>query len=137
MPEIAVKNPNRRFSRITTKNIMKDLLKIFVLLIFFSGQAYSQAILELDARQSMCITGKGPGQDGAINPYIAEKSIAIVKNMDKNTFEARIQKKGEIIEIVKILPGKSKEIILELGYVLYFDTDDKAKAEISFKRFEE
>lgn len=60
--------------------------KLLLLITFMSITtiATSQTIIELGSVQSMCITGKGPGQDGAINPYTDKDSIAIVENIGEN-----------------------------------------------------
>ena len=110
---------------------------LFVFFAFLSVQAYAQekTILELSPSQSMCITGKGQGQDGAINPYINEKSsIGIVKNLGKNEFSIRIQKKGKIIDEITIQPKEKKEVELLQGYEMYFDSEKKAKAKVTFKK---
>ena len=115
---------------------MKNLLLLFgFLLITLTVQ--SQSILELGPTQSMSITGKGPGQDAALNPYSKHNSVAIVDNIGKNDFEIRIQKKGEIVEIISISPDQSKEIDLLKGYELYFDSKKKAKARVDFRKKED
>ena len=116
---------------------MKNLLCLFAFLFLIQSQSFAQYVIDLESPQSMCITGKGPGQDGAINPYINEKSIAIVKSMDKNGFEVRIEREERIIKISKIEPNKTKEFVLEKGDVLYFDSNSKAKTSIAFKKFKE
>ena len=117
-----------------TYNMKKYL---FVFLAFLTFQAYAQdnTVLELNPAQSMCITGKGQGQDGAINPYINEKSsIGIVKNLGKNEFSIRIQKAGKIIDEITIQPKEKKEVKLLKGYELYFDTEKRAKVKVAFKK---
>ena len=111
---------------------------IITLLAFASLQSltYSQTIIELDSSQSMLITGKGPGQDGAINPYSDQDCIAIVENMGESVLDVRIQKEGKIINIISIKTQITQEIKLEKGYELYFDSNAKAKAKIEFKPIE-
>ncbi|WP_411894425.1 hypothetical protein [Winogradskyella sp. A2] len=111
---------------------MKSLLLIVLCLLSFNTIT-AQEVLELDASQSMCITGKGPGQDGAINPYINKDSYAIVENIGTSYFEIRIQKKGELIKIITIKSSEKKKILLLKGQELYFDTNEKSKAKIDFE----
>jgi len=108
----------------------------FTLLILFATTytLSAQSILELSPEQSMCVTGKGPGQDAAINSYSSEESIAVIENISKNSFSIRIQSKGEIIKTITVAKGKTKEIKLQKGYELYLDTELKAKAKVSFKK---
>lgn len=113
---------------------MKKLFMVLGFLVAFQTTALCQYKLELDGRQSMCISGKGPGQDGAINPYLGEKSIATVKNVGKNTLEVRIQEGNEIIEIVALSPKEKQDFNLDKNYVLYFDAKQKAAGEVSFRR---
>jgi hypothetical protein len=95
--------------------------------------ATSQTIIELGSVQSMCITGKGPGQDGAINPYTDKDSIAIVENIGENVFEVRVQQKGKIIEQFEVKPKETVNVNLYKDYELYFDSDLFTKAKVDFK----
>ena len=114
---------------------MLRLLPFTLIVIILSACAANDSIFVLDPQQSMLMTGKGPGQDAAINPYNDSRSIAIVKSLNSGSFEVRVQAKGEIIEIVRV-PGKGKvEVILEPGYELYLDTEMDAKAKVTFKAF--
>ncbi|MCA0153330.1 hypothetical protein [Winogradskyella vincentii] len=113
-------------------------MKLFILsaITFFSFNiitAQEPYILELGSSQSMCIAGKGPGQDGAINPYLGSDSYAIVENMSKNGFEVRIQVKEDIIEIIPIKPLEKKRILLLKNQVMYFDTNKECKVKIDFE----
>ena len=112
---------------------MKKLLIPFVLLLFTSFTVSGQDIIELDGVQSMCIAGKGPGQDGAINPYLDRDSIAIVENIGENSFSIRVQYKGEIIKTIAIAKGETKEIDLNKGYELYFDSQLATVGKVDFK----
>lgn len=94
-------------------------------------------VFELDPSQSMSITGKGPGQDAAINPYSGEKSLAVVENISDNSFEVRIQKQGEVLEIRPVAPGETEEFLLQKGYELYLDSELKARARVRFREYEE
>ncbi len=102
-------------------------------MFFASSTAFSQDIIEIQASQSMSISGKGPGQDAALNPYYPEDSIGVVQNVGGNSFSVRIQKNGEILRTIEIKPRQTKEIKLLKGQELYFDADLPAKAKVNFK----
>ncbi len=48
---------------------MKLIFALLSLILFTSIDAFTQTTFELEPSQSMLITGKGPGQDGTINPF--------------------------------------------------------------------
>ena len=107
---------------------------LFILLIAQYNISAQEAILELEPSQSMSITGKGAGQDAAINPFSDRNSIGIVENIGENDFTIRVQnKEGKVIESIIIKPNTTKEIRLLKGYELYFDSTMKAKAKVGFK----
>ncbi|EAQ42988.1 hypothetical protein [Polaribacter sp. MED152] len=108
---------------------MKNVFTLlFVCLLFTNLEIYSQENkFELDANVNMLITGKGKGQDGAINPYYGQDCYAIVKNTGKKKFSIRIQKNGEILKTYTILKGKEKKIKLLKDQELYLDTNAKHK----------
>ena len=115
---------------------MKKLLFLFAFTVGITTIGSAQEnpnILDLDS-QSMCITGKGPGQDGAINPYAGKACIAVVENMGNNRFSIRVQSKGKIVAQIPIKPNETKEVRLPKGTELYFDSDLKTKAKVDFKR---
>lgn len=113
---------------------MKNLLTGVGLILLLSSCASNSSLFELNPSQSMSITGKGPGQDAAINPYKEGESIAVVRNKGKETFNVRIQKSGKIIEEVAIEPRSLREFMLEKGYELYLDSVNPSKAKVSFKK---
>ncbi len=94
----------------------------------------NETIFELNPQQSMSITGKGQGQDAAINPFGNEKCISEVSNLGKTTFSVRIQENGKVIKEEIVQPKQSNEFILEIGYELYLDSDEKGKAKVVFKK---
>ncbi|MEL7148621.1 MAG: hypothetical protein AAFO69_19760 [Bacteroidota bacterium] len=116
---------------------MKKLMMVVGLIMAFQVTAFSQSKLALGPNQSMCISGKGDGQDGAINPYLGQKSIAVVKNISNAAFDVRIQDGNEIIKIVALDPKEKKEFLLEKNYILLFDTDEASAAKVAFKAFED
>lgn len=115
---------------------MKRLFLTAIFLFAASAVMTAQDTIALDTGDSMCIAGKGPGQDGAINPYLGEDSIAVVENVGKNEFSIRIQKKGEIINTIKASPGWAVEVKLRKDHVMYFDSATKAMAKVDFKKWE-
>lgn len=96
--------------------------------------ASGQNVINLDPQQSMCITGKGQGQDAAINPYLGEASIATAENTGESALSVRIQEKGNFLYEVLIPANKVKEFRLEKDYVLYIDSTLEGQAKISFKK---
>ena len=111
------------------------LMPIFLFLIIHNG--FGQTVFELKPAQSMSITGKGPGQDAAYNPYSESNSIAVVENIGRNPFTVRLQEKGKVIEIILIEAGTTKKIKLLKGYELYFDSEEESKAKLDFKKLSE
>lgn len=116
---------------------MKIFLPTLLFLLFLASCGSSDSIFELDPNQSMLMTGKGPGQDAAINPYTNEKSIAIVTNLGDTVFSVRIQHNGEILNDSPLLPGVTREYTLEPGYELYLDSEQKSRSKVTFKAFKE
>jgi|GEM_PF-72454 len=105
-------------------------LSLLAISFFLIGQ---DDVFVIESSQSMIITGKGPGQDGAINPYLGKKSIAIVENLGKHEFSVRIQKDGKIIKEIAVKASEEKEIPLGKSDELYIDTNKKAKTRLNFK----
>jgi hypothetical protein len=102
---------------------MKNLHVLLCAFLLASGTMLSQAsVFVLEPSQSMSISGKGPGQDAAINKYADNDCIATVKNMGKNSFEVRIQKEGKVIKTITIGQGETKDVSLLRGNVFYFDS---------------
>ena len=91
---------------------MKKLLLLLTLVIFVPLAGLAQDTFELSPSQSMLMTGKGPGQDGAINPYYGEPCYAIVSNNGSTPFSVRIQQDGEIIKTIEVKQKTKKEIKL-------------------------
>ena len=117
---------------------MKNLILILSLLFAAQYHLSAQVILELSPSQSMSVTGKGSGQDAAINPYSGSNSLALIENVGENEFTIRVQnKKGKIIESVMIQPNKTKDIRLLLGYELFLDCELEAKAKVNFEKLPE
>ncbi len=113
---------------------MKKYILLFVML--FALQSYAQkdkTVFELKPSQSMLITGKGAGQDAAINPYKDGNSIAIIENLSENSFTVRVQYKGDLVKSFVMEANKKTMTSLRKGYELYFDSNLEAKAKVEFR----
>ncbi len=117
------------------KNILFTLLLLFVLY----SETTAQTDILLDPRQSMLMTGKGPGQDATINPYDGEDCIAIVQNIGEGKFSIRIEQKGKRIQIIPVEKNETKRLKFLKDYELYLDTDSKklVKARVDYEPIEE
>ena len=118
---------------------MKTLILVisFIFLTQFEVNAQTEFVLE--PTQSMLMTGKGPGQDGTINPYKDQDCYALVKNIGIRSFSVRVQHDGKIIEEITIPKGELKQVKLMKGYELYLDPNPKgiAKASVDYKKLDE
>lgn len=109
------------------------------LALFNTYETAAQVEFELKPSQSMSITGKGPGQDAAKNPFEGEDCLVVIENSGSLTFAARTQQKGQKnLETQNVKPGSAQTIYLPKGYELYLDTTNEgtAKARLSFKKKE-
>ena len=115
---------------------MKKTLIASFLLLFTVNILSAQTEFTLEPSQSMLMTGKGPGQDGTINPYDDQDCYAIVKNIGQAAFSIRIQKKGKIIREIPILKHEIKKIVLLKGQELYLDPNpiEIAKAVVDYEK---
>ena len=112
------------------KKSMKKLILIFILLpLTIFGQTF-----EITNGQSMCMIGKGAGQDATINPYADEEFyFALVENIGSVEFQIRIESNSSEL---KQFPVKSSGLVvlkLKKEDVLYFDSLTKEKAEVTIK----
>jgi hypothetical protein len=101
-----------------------------------NSEVSAQVEFELKPSQSMAITGKGPGQDAANNPYEGQDCLVLIENIGAVSFSARIQQKGQKnLSSKNIAPGTSQTLNLPKGYELYLDTSKQgtAKARLLFK----
>lgn len=101
--------------------------------MLFALQSYAQkdeSIFELAPSQSMIITGKG----AAVNPYMNGNSIAVIKNLGKNSFTIRVEYQGNLFQTRVLEAGKATMVSLRQGSELYLDTDLKGKAKVDFKK---
>ncbi|MDA9575973.1 hypothetical protein N9R87_02420 [Flavobacteriaceae bacterium] len=99
---------------------MKKLLLASALFIFACsfGQTF-----EITDGQSMCMIGKGQGQDATINPY-AEKeySFVVIENIGSEDFIIRIQNIEKLQRTLLSKPGERFKIKLLKGSELYLDS---------------
>ncbi|WP_115461399.1 hypothetical protein [Winogradskyella aurantiaca] len=114
---------------------MKKILNIICVVLMIQTGLYAQQIIELGSRQSMGITGKGPGQDGAINPYTDDLSMGIIKNLGDNPFFVRIEENGKILAEVEVPVKEKKGFFLKPGFEMYFDSNKPTKAKVTFKKY--
>ena len=115
---------------------MKKIMILFSLITITAGLTQAQTSFDFEPGQCMLMTGKGPGQDGTINPYYGEECIAVVENIGNCLFYIRIESKGISIEReLKVLQGETKEIRLLKGHELYIDGNlkNEAQARVSYR----
>lgn len=115
---------------------MKTVILTASLILLTHFGASAQTEFELEPSQSMIMTGKGPGQDGTINPYFGQDCYALVENIGERSFSIRIQQKGKLIEEIKIQKGELKKIKLLGDYELYLDPNPEgiAKASVDYEK---
>ena len=106
------------------------------LLLLMLSCGTSATVIDLPAAQSMSITGKGPGQDAAINPFSGNNTIAIVKNVGASPFSVRVQDKEGNYEDFMLAPRETREVFLLKGNELYLDSNLQARARVSFRKSE-
>ena len=104
---------------------------------------------ELQPSESYLIFGKGPGQDGAINPFnnyikastgrviSSNDCFVTIKNTGTSNFTLRIQKSNinSVVELIPIQINEMRTIELYAGYELYTDANSEeiASFEVLFK----
>ena len=117
---------------------MKTLILTISLMFLIQLEVKAQTEFVLEPSQSMIMTGKGPGQDGTINPFFGQDCYAIIKNIGKRKFSIRIQQKGKIIEEISILKGELKKVKLLKDYELYLDPNPEGitKASVDYEKIE-
>ena len=115
---------------------MKTLIAAICLTLFTQYETMAQTEFELEPAQSMLMTGKGPGQDGTINPFDGEDCHAIVKNLGTWTLSIRIQQKGKILKTIPVQAGEVKKVELLKGQELYLDSNDEGptKAQVYYEK---
>ena len=111
---------------------MKKVLLIS--LLFIVAHSHGQTF-EITDGQSMCMIGKGQGQDATINPY-ADKdySYALIENIGSVDFGIRIELNEE--DLKQFLVKSNDRVVIKLyrNSVLYIDalTSETAEARIYY-----
>ena len=111
---------------------MKKVLLIS--LLFIVAHSHGQTF-EITDGQSMCMIGKGKGQDATINPY-ADKdySYALIENIGSVDFGIRIELTKE--DLKQFLVKSNDRVVIKLyrNSVLYIDalTSETAEARIYY-----
>ena len=108
--------------------------KLLILLLFIPLVSFSQTF-ELTNGQSMCMIGKGVGQDATINPYANEEfSYALIENIGTFKFNIRVESIDEERREFIIKPKDIVVVKLYRNNILYFDslTIEKAEAKIKY-----
>jgi hypothetical protein len=109
-------------------------MKKLILLLFIPLVSFSQTF-ELSNGQSMCMIGKGIGQDATINPYANEElSYALIENIGMVKFNIRVESIDEEIREFIIKPKDIVVVKLYRNNILYFDslTIENAEAKIKY-----
>jgi len=106
-------------------SISQSLIILGVLLFNTYAYAQEENNFKLDPSTSMLMTGKGPGQDGSINPFAGQDCVAVVANFANTPFSVRIQQKGIILRTFAVEKKETKRISLGAQEELYIDTPNK------------
>jgi len=116
---------------------MKKLLLLSALFIFACG--YGQTF-EITDGQSMCMIGKGKGQDATINPYAnKDYSYALIENIGSVDFQVRIESIEKDLKQFLINPNDKRVVKLYRNTILYIDalTLEKVEAKINYTLHED
>jgi hypothetical protein len=108
--------------------------KLLLVLLFVPIVSFGQTF-KLTNGQSMCMIGKGEGQDATINPYSnKEFSYALIENIGTVEFNIRVESIEKEIREVIIKPSDKVVVKIYRADILYLDslTLDKAEAKIMY-----
>ena len=111
---------------------MKKIILLSALFIFAFGFAQT---FEITDGQSMCMIGKGKGQDATINPYAdKEYSYALIENIGLVEFKVRVESTANKIREFIVKPSDKVVVQIYRAEILYLDslTLDKAEAKIMY-----
>ena len=86
-----------------------------------------KTIIAFDSDQSMCIHGKGIGQDAVLGPATASPREARVKNLGNTKVSLRIQNKMTIVNTVSLEAHSKTRIHLKSEEILFLDTSGKGR----------
>ncbi len=113
----------------------RHTLLFLICMMFAQSCANNSSIFLLEPSSTMSITGKGPGQDATINPYLGNDCTAIVKSLSKNIFQVRIEESDEVVYTITVDPFQEVKIDLNNSQVLYLDALSKpSKSKVSFSK---
>ena len=115
-------------SSMNLKKLLSNSQSLIILgVLLFNTHAYAQEEnnFKLDPSTSMLMTGKGPGQDGSINPFAGQDCVAVVANLANTPFSVRIQQNGVVLRTIEIGAKETKRIKLKGSEELYVDTEQK------------
>ena len=107
-----------------------QLKQILLITLLFPLLAFAQTF-ELKNGNSMCMVGKGAGQDATINPYGKQDSYATIENLGSIEFGIRIEKEKRVIRELLVKPKAVFKIQLPKSSVLYLDSFDRKTARAS------
>jgi hypothetical protein len=108
--------------------------KLLLVLLFIPLVSFGQTF-ELTNGQSMCMIGKGEGQDATINPYSEKEfSYALIENIGTVEFNIRVESIDKEIREFIIKPYDKVVVKLYRAEILYLDslTLDIAEAKIMY-----
>ena len=116
---------------ISSRNSVYFFSFVLLLLFFGSHQGMAQTFT-LIAGQSMCMIGKGAGQDATLRPKTDSVSVARIKNNGKHSFTVRVEKNGQIIKQITL--GEHQKLLWahRLGDQIFLDGPKKRKAKAEF-----
>lgn len=101
--------------------------KSYLIALLFPLLTYAQTF-ELKNGNSMCMLGKGTGQDATINPFGGADSYATIENLGTIEFGIRIEiEKKEVREFL-IKPKEVFKIEIPKSSVFYVDSVDRKTA---------
>ena len=116
------------------KSLKTNTMKKLVLILMFIPLVSLGQSFELTNAQSMCMIGKGEGQDATINPYADEDySYALIENIGLVKFQIRIESSEKDIKQFLIESNNIIVVKLNKNDVLYFDALTFEKAEVKIK----
>ena len=103
----------------------KSFFVLGLLLLTIPASAQKENKFKLNPSTNMLMTGKGPGQDGSINPFAGQDCVAVVENLAKAPFSVRIQQNGVVLRTIAVEKKETKRISLGAQEELYIDTPNK------------
>ena len=118
-----LKTSSMKFEKLTL--FSKSVFIAGLMLATTTASAQKENKFKLDPSTNMLMTGKGPGQDGSINPFAGQDCVAVVENLAKAPFSVRIQQNGVVLRTIEIGAKDTKRIEFKGSEELYVDTEQK------------